>query len=76
MCDVGRCDWGCVEWVGGGDGSFDGRKGGDDKFGRMVGEGFYDELCDREIECVDVEYDCLRRWVEEMRVGNDDGVYG
>lgn len=54
---------------------FMGSKRGDDKFGRILRQAFYHQLCHRDIECVHVQYHCFTRCVEDICVGNDHRVY-
>lgn len=65
----------CVQCVPAGHPTFHGSKRGDDKFGRILRQAFYHQLCHRDIECVHVQYHCFTRCVEDICVGNDHRLY-
>ena len=75
LCDVGSSHYPCVQCVPAGHPTFHGSKRGDDKFGRILRQAFYHQLCHRDIECVHVQYHCFTRCVEDICVGNDHRVY-
>lgn len=54
LCDVGSSHCTCVQCVPAGHPTFHGSKRGDDKFGRILRQAFYHQLCHRDIECVHV----------------------
>ena len=71
LCDVGSSHCPCVQCVPAGHPTFHGSKRGDDKFGRILRQAFYHQLCHRDIECVHVQYHCFTRCVEDICGGND-----
>lgn len=75
LCDVGSSHCPCVQCVPAGHPTFHGSKRGDDKFGRILRQAFYHQLCHRDIECVHVQYHCFTRCVEDICVGNDYRLY-
>ena len=49
LCDVGSSHCPCVQCVPAGHPTFHGSKRGDDKFGRILRQAFYHQLCHRDI---------------------------
>ena len=71
LCDVGCSHCPCVQCVSAGHPAFHGSKRRDDALGRSIRQILHHQLCHRNIECVDVQYHCFTRGIENIRNGND-----